>query len=60
MSDEDLPVAVRESTMQIGAMTVRVYHLDDGRRVIHHDDALAAMTAMGLVELELSETQGEA
>ena len=36
--EEDLPQAVSESTMELLGAKIRVYHLSDGRRVIHKDD----------------------
>lgn len=36
-----LPVAVSESTIEIGSIILRVYQLDDGRRVIAKDDVEA-------------------
>ncbi len=35
------PKAVREAAIQLGSLTMRVYHLDDGRRIIHADDVAA-------------------
>lgn len=43
--------AVSESSVQIGQLTMRVYHLDDGRRIIHGDDVAAFFKAMGDGEL---------
>ena len=36
----ELPKAISESTMQVGSVTLRVYHLDDGRRIINGDDVV--------------------
>jgi len=35
---DELPCAVAESSFQIGSLTMRVYHLDDGRRILNADD----------------------
>ena len=43
MGDE-LPTAISEAELWIGAVRLRVYNLDDGRRVIHGDD-LATLLA---------------
>lgn len=37
----EIPTAIRESSFQIGGLTMRVYHLDDGRRVLNADDVAA-------------------
>lgn len=41
-----LPQAVRESAIPVGQVMMRVYHLDDGRRIIDADDFIAVMGAL--------------
>lgn len=36
--EDDMPEAVSESIINLGAISLRVYQLDDGRRVINADD----------------------
>jgi hypothetical protein len=38
---EALPHCIRESSFQIGGLTMRVYHLDDGRRLLNPEDVAA-------------------
>lgn len=45
---EDIPFATHESEMELLGVKVRVYHLDDGRRVIDADDFHKLMEAMGM------------
>lgn len=39
MNDEmEIPEAASESRIEVGGITLRIYHLEDGRRIIHADD----------------------
>lgn len=42
----ELPQAIAQSEMQIGGIAMRVYNLDDGRRIIDADDVHAFFQAL--------------
>lgn len=44
---KQLPHAIAENVMMIGSIRLRVYVLNDGRRVINADDAEAFFAALG-------------
>lgn len=50
LGGDDLPRAVRTSHIQIGAMTLRCHHLDNGQRVFDVDDVHALFSAAGLAD----------
>lgn len=52
---EALPKAVRQAEVKIGSITLRVHHLDDGRRVIDAASMDAFMEALSNGSLVLSE-----
>ncbi|KKM17043.1 hypothetical protein LCGC14_1679680 [marine sediment metagenome] len=35
---EELPTAIREAEIKIGSISIKVYHLDNGQRVLDVDD----------------------
>ena len=54
LRDENLPKATHEAKMKIGNITLKVYHLDDGQRVIDEGDYHRLVSAIMDGSLDLS------
>ncbi len=46
-ADTDLPKAISENTVELMGKQVRVYVLEDGRRILNAEDVAALMADLG-------------
>lgn len=60
MSEEHMPTAVSTSELRLGSLTMKVHHLDDGRRVIDAESYAEFFAALENGTLLLSQEDADA